>query len=49
MNNKILSEIFINLETLTESELSYLLEYTVERLNVLKERRTKQCQQQHAQ
>ena len=49
MNNKILSEIFINLETLTESELSYLLEYTVERLNVVKERRTKQCQQQPVQ
>ncbi len=38
MNNKILSEIFVNLEKLSEKELAYLLEYTVERLNELKKK-----------
>lgn len=38
MNNKILSEIFVNLEKLSEKELAYLLEYTIERLNELKKK-----------
>lgn len=38
MNNKILSEIFVNLEKLSEKELAYLLEYTIERLNKLKKK-----------
>lgn len=38
MNNKILSEIFVNLEKLSEKELAYLLEHTIERLNELKKK-----------
>lgn len=38
MNNKILSEIFVNLEKLSEKELAYMLEYTIERLNELKKK-----------